>query len=258
MLGSEIAHAHPGSGSSNLNPVPLPAGGAWGSWISPYGSTDFFQFNVQANRTASVAVTALDESGAPTESKLLPVIGIWELSDQSGDPAPAATPSAFNSMTFGMTLLDAQFSVSEAYKVGIADYRGDGRPDYVYQGSVLYSDTVTPARLSVAGGVTTLEGIGFHAGLQVSAGSNSGSVLTQSATQMQVALPPAAQDGTATVQVRDPVSGASSQMIGALTYDAAATDFLQLLQGSEPSTPLGAQAANMIRVRATPPMASRP
>lgn len=253
MLGSAIAHTHPGSGSTYQSPVPLPQAGGWGSWLSGYGSADFFEFTAQANRTASVAVTAIDESGNPTESKLLPVIGIWELSDQSGNPAPAATPFSFNSMTFGMTRLDAQFNASEGYRLGIADYRGDGRPDYSYQASVLYSDTVIPARLSVAGGVTTLGGIGFQTGMQVSAGRSSATVLTESATAMQVMMPSAAQDGLATIQVTDPVNGSFSQMIGALTYGAAATDLLQLLQGTEPPTPVGAQAPNLIRVRATAP-----
>ncbi|MGA2966457.1 MAG: hypothetical protein ABSD64_09605, partial [Terriglobales bacterium] len=167
MLQDEVAQAHPGSGSTYANPAKLPQGGAWGSWISGYGSTDFFQFTAQANRTASVAVTALDESGQPTESKLLPVIGIWQLSDESGDPAPASTPSAFNSTTFGMSRLDAQFTVSDTFRVGVADFRGDGRPDYFYQASLLYSDTVTPARLSLAGGVATLNGIGFNPGQQL-------------------------------------------------------------------------------------------
>ncbi len=251
MLGSEIAQPHPGSGSTYQNPIPVPQAGGWGSWISGYGAADFFEFTAQANRTASVAVTAFDETGIATESKLLPVIGVWELSDESGDPAPAATPFSFNSMTFGMTRLDAQFNASEGYRVGIADYRGDGRPDYFYQASVLYSDTVTPARLSVAGGVTTLEGIGFQSGMQVSVGSGNGTVLTESATAMQVAMPSAAQDGLATIQVTNPVNGSFSQMIGALTYGAAATDLLQLLQGTEPPTPVGAQAPNLIRVRAT-------
>src|SRR5208282_4318707 len=149
MLQDEIAQTHPGSGSTYATPAALPQGGAWGSWISGYGSTDFFEFTAQANRTASVAVTALDEAGEPTENKLLPVIGIWQLSDQSEEPAPASTPSAFGSMTFGMTRLDAQFQSSDTYRVGVADFRGDGRPDYFYQASLLYSDTATPARLSL-------------------------------------------------------------------------------------------------------------
>jgi hypothetical protein len=250
MLQDEIVETHPGSGSTYANPAALPLGGAWGSWISGYGSTDWFEFTAQANRTASVSVTALNEAGQSTETKLLPVIGIWELSDESQNPAPASTPSAFNSTTFGMTRLDAQFSVSEAFRVGVADFRGDGRPDYFYQASLLYSDTVTPARLSLAGGVTTLNGIGFSSGLQVTVAGNTGNTLSASASQIQATLPPGLQDGTATIQVTNPVSGAFSQMIGALTYGASATDLLLLLQGAEPATPVGSQAANAIRVRA--------
>jgi hypothetical protein len=261
MLQDEIAQTHPGSGSTYANPAALPQGGGWGSWISGYGSADFFQFTAQANRTASVAVTALDETGQPTETKLLPVIGIWELSDQSGDPAPASTPSAFNSTTFGMSRLDAQFNASEAFRLGVADFRGDGRPDYFYQASLLYSDTVTPARLSLTGGIATLNGIGFSPGLQVSVcsaispdgscvGVSNGSTLSASASQIEVAVPAGSQDGIVSIQVTDTVSGAFSQMISALTYGASATDLLLLLQGAEPATPVGAQAANAIRVRA--------
>jgi hypothetical protein len=249
MLQSEIAQTHPGSGSTYAKPAALPAGGGWGSWISGYGSTDFFQFAAQANRTASVAVTALDKTGQPTEIKLLPVIGIWQLSDESGDPAPASTPSAFNTPTWGLTRLDAQFSTTDTYRVGVADFRGDGRPDYFYQASLLYSDTVTPARLGLAGGVTTLNGIGFNPRLQVSVGGNNAGTLSASASQIEVAMPAGTQDGTATIQVTDPVSGASSQMIGALGYGALSTDLLVLLQGGEPSTPVGSAAANAIRVR---------
>jgi len=249
MLQSEIAQAHPGSGSTYANPGALPQGGAWGSWIAGYGSTDFFQFAVQANRTASVAVMALDETGAPTETKLLPVIGIWQLSDESGNPAPAATPSAFNSPVFGLSRLDAQFTATDTYRLAVADYRGDGRPDYFYQAHLLYSDTVTPARLSLAGGVATLSGTGFSPELLVTAGSNNASTLSASASQIQAAMPAGLQDGLATIQVMDAVSGAFSQMIGALTYGALASDRLLLLQGTEPFTPVGAAAANELRVR---------
>ena len=250
MLQNEIAQAHPGSGSTYANPAALPQGGGWGSWISGYSSADWFEFTAQANRTASVSVTALDETGQPTETKLLPVIGIWQLSDQSGNPAPASTPSAFNTTTWGMSRLDAQFTVSDTFRVGVADFRGDGRPDYFYRASLLYSDTVTPARLSLAGGVTTLHGTGFNPRLQVSVAGNNGSMLSASASQIKVALPAGLLDGTASIQVTDTASGAFSQMIGALTYGALSADLLLLLQGAEPSTPVGSAAANAIRVRA--------
>src|SRR6202158_4244998 len=250
MLQNALATAPPGSGSTYANPAPLPQGGAWGSWISGYSGTDWFEFTAQANRTASVSVTALDETGQPTETKLLPVIGIWQLSDQSGNPAPASTPAAFNTTTWGMSRLDAQFAVSDTFRVGVADFRGDGRPDYFYRASLLYSDTVTPPRISLAGGVTTLNGTGFSPRLQVTVAGNNGNILSVSASQIEVALPSAMQDGTASVQVTDPVSGAFSQMIGALTYGALSTDLLLLLQGAEPATPVGSAAANAVRVRA--------
>jgi hypothetical protein len=261
MLQDEVVETHPGSGSTYAVPAALPQGGAWGSWISGYGTVDYFEFTAQANRTASVAVTALDESGQPTENKLLPVIGIWELNDESGDSAPAATPSAFNTTTFAMTRLDAQFGVSEAYRVGVGDFRGDGRPDYFYQASLLYSDSVAPVRVSLAGGASTLSGIGFNPGQQVIVcssilpngsciGSSNAGVVSASATQIQAILPPAAQDGPATVEVTDPANGNFSQMISALTYGASPTDLLLLLQGAEPSTPVGAVAAYPVRVRA--------
>ena len=69
------------------------------------------------------------------------------------------------------------------------------------------------------------------------------------AGQIEVALPAGVQDGTASIQVTDPVSGAFSQMIGALSYGALSTDLLLLLQGAEPLTPVGSAAANAIRVR---------
>ncbi len=250
MLQNEIAQAHPGSGSTYALPAALPQGGGWGSWISGYSSTDWFEFTAQANRTASVSVTALDETGQPTETKLLPVIGIWQLSDQSGNPAPASTASAFNTTTWGMSRLDAQFTVTDTFRVGVADFRGDGRPDYFYRASLLYSDTVTPARLSLAGGVTTLNGTGFSPKLQVSVAGNNGTTLSASASQIEVAVPAGLLDGTASIQVTDPVSGAFSQMIGALTYGALSTDLLLLLQGAEPATPVGSVAANALRVRA--------
>ncbi|MGA6988384.1 MAG: hypothetical protein WBZ01_20175 [Terriglobales bacterium] len=70
------------------------------------------------------------------------------------------------------------------------------------------------------------------------------------ATQIQAAIPAGTLDGTATIQVTDPVTGSFSDMTGALTYGATATDLLLLLQGAEPSTPVGSAAANPIRVRA--------
>ena len=98
--------------------------------LSGYGDADFFQFSAQANRTLSVIVNATDDSHLLSESKADPVIGMWALADPGTSPAPANTPSAFNTTVSGETRLDAQILQSTSFRVGIADYRGDGRPDY--------------------------------------------------------------------------------------------------------------------------------
>jgi hypothetical protein len=250
MQQSAVAGTHPGSGSTYAEPAILLQGGGWGAWTSGYGSGDWFHFSARANRTASVTATALDEQGHPTQSKLMPVIGIWQLSDLSGDPAPASTPSAFNTLNPGVTRLDAQFTADTDFRLGIVDTRGDGRPDYFYIASLLYSDTVTPARASLAGGAATLNGIGFHPGLQVSTAGINTPVLSASANQMLISLPHGLLDGSASLLVTDQASGGFSQMIDVLTYRASATDLLVLLQGAEPATPVGSEAASAIRVQA--------
>jgi hypothetical protein len=249
LSNSEIVKPHPGSGSTYVTPAVLPQDAAWGSWISGYGSTDWFEFTAQGNRTASISATAIDEMGNPTENKLLPIIGVWQLSDTSGNPAPASTPFAFNTQTFGVSRLDVQFGALDNYRIGVSDLRGDGRPDYFYQANLLYADTVTPARVSVAGGIVNLNGIGFNPRQRVTVGALSGATLFANSNRIEASLPAAALDGVATIQVTDPANGGLSQMIGALTYGAAATDLLQLVQGSESATPVGGTAPAPIRVR---------
>jgi hypothetical protein len=56
-------------------PALLPANGNWAGALNSYGAVDFFEFNAQANRTLSVIVNALDESGNLSENKLLPFRG---------------------------------------------------------------------------------------------------------------------------------------------------------------------------------------
>src|SRR5438046_3583403 len=147
--------------TSYSSPAPLPAGVYWGGSLSGSDNSDYFFFSGQNNRTLSVEVTALDESRAITESKAQPVIGMWGLSDPGTFPAPANTPLAFNTLTFGMTRLDAILQAATTFRLGIFDYRGDGRPDYRDRARVFYAHNVSPARPSVAGGTPlTVQGAG--------------------------------------------------------------------------------------------------
>ncbi len=229
-------------------PAPVPSPGDWVGSLSGYGDVGYFLISAQANRTLSVAVTALDETSAPSESKAEPVVGMWTLGDPQGTAPPALTAAPFNSETFGMSRLDAQILNSNSFIIGIADLRGDGRPDYHYHAHVLYADSAIPSRVSVNGGAITLQGSGFAPGLGVTVGSTSTPLLATNASQMLAAVG-AHSDGPQTITVNDPVSGAFSIMTNVLTFGAASTDKIVLLLGSNPPTPVGTQATNPVIVR---------
>jgi hypothetical protein len=233
-------------------PAPVPRAGTWTGSLSGYGDMPYFLLSAQANRTLSVAVTALDETGQPSESKAQPVIGMWAASDPQGTPPPAFTPSSFNTITFGLTRLDAQIATSTNFLIGISDLRGDGRPDYQYQAQVLYADSVSPSRIGVTGGAITVSGTGLAPGQTATVGSSAAPVLATDAGQMILAAP-ANSDGPESITITDPTTGGSSTMTNALTYGAAASDNIVLVNGHNPSTPVGTQApyAMMVQVLAS-------
>ena len=249
ILMSSSAQALAQPASTWTAPAALPQAGDWVGSLSGYGDVAYFLLPVQANRTLSVAVTALDESGQASVGKVQPVIGMWAASDPQGTAAPAFTPSPFNQLTYGMTRLDAQVATSTNYLIGISDVRGDGRPDYRYHAYVLYADSVSPARIGVTGGPVEVRGTGFYPGLTAAVGSTAATPLAATAGQMMLAAP-AHSDGLQNITITDPVSGGSSIMTNALTYGAAASDTIVLLGSAlNPSTPVGAQAAKPVTVR---------
>ncbi len=234
--------------TSFASPVQLPASGNWAGVLSGYGDADFFQFSAQADRTLSVIVNATDDSRGLSESKAAPVIGMWALADPGTSPAPANTPSAFNTTVFGETRLDAQILQSSSFRVGIADYRGDGRPDYHYNARVLYGDTVAPGRTSVAGGTPlTIAGLGLQANTAVQLGTLATPVLASSATQLLIDSK-AVPDGIYNLLLQDSSSGGSSTMTGALTVGAGPTDMIKMISGANPGTPVGGQAPSPFSV----------
>jgi hypothetical protein len=234
--------------STWTSPIPLPPAGDWVSTLSGYGNIAYYLLPAQANRTLSVAITALNEGSQATVGKVQPVIGMWAASDPQGTQSPAFTPSPFNQTIFGMTRLDAQVATSTNFLIGISDVRGDGRPDYRYHAYVLYADSVSPARIGVNGGPVAVRGTGFYSGLNSTIAGTAASPFAISAGQIMLAAPPH-RDGVQDVVVTDSASGASSGMTGVLTYGAAESDNIILLHGLNPSTPVGTQAANPVSVR---------
>ena len=234
--------------SSWTSPASLPTGGDWTSTLSGYGDVAYFLLPAKANRTLSIAVTALDESSNASEVKAQPIVGMWAASDPQGTAPPAYTPSPFNQTPFGMTRLDAQISTASSFLIGISDLRGDGRPDYRYHAHVLYGDSVSPVRVSVNGGVVTAQGTGFAPGFTTTVGNSPATQLFAQGSQMMLAVPPSS-DGVKNITIADPVSGSSTVMTGALICGAAASDNITLVAGLNPTTPVGAQAPTAIDVR---------
>jgi hypothetical protein len=239
--------------TSYTAPAPLPLAGDWAASLDPYGGLDYFWFVGQANRTLSVLVTALDGSSAPSESKAQPVIGMWQLSDPGTFPAPANTPSAFNSSIFGMTILNAQLLQATSFRVGIADIRGDGRPDYAYHARVLYGDHIVPTRASVAGSTAlAITGYGFQADTGVAIGTVNAPPLAVAGNQIFVTAG-AHADGVQDITLIDPPTQATSVLSGVVTYGAGPNDTISLIAGANPPTPVGGQAPNPVRVQALAP-----
>jgi IPT/TIG domain-containing protein len=230
------------------SPAQIPTSGNWAGGLSSYGAADFFQFSAQTNRTLSIIVSALDESGNPSASKTLPVIGMWALSNPGQSPAPAATPSAFNTPFFGESRLDAQILQGGTFRLGIADYRGDGRPDYGYNARVLYGDNASPQRATVSGGTPlTIQGLGLRADTTVHVGTVGTPVLASSDTQLLVNTP-ALRDGVYDFLLGDVKTGGGSLMGSVLTVGAGPTDTIKMISGANPATPVGGQAGSPFTV----------
>jgi hypothetical protein len=250
MSGS--AQPLPQTASTWTAPSAVPVAGDWMATLGDYGDMTYLLLSAQANRTLSVALTALDESGNASVLKAQPVVGMWAASDPAGTAPGALTPSPFNQVTYGMTRLDAQVNASTNFLIGISDLRGDGRPDYLYHAYVLYADSASPARIAVNGSAVTVRGTGFYPGLTAAIGSTAVIPLAVSAGQMILAAPPKG-DGTQNITLSDPASGGSSTMTNVLTYGAAASDTIVLLSGLNPSTPVGTQAVSPMMVRVLAP-----
>ena len=255
--GDDLAHDFIMSGSAlpageNAStftaPARLPAGGNWVGLLSPYGKVDYYALAAHADRTITVKVSALNEAGKPTESKAQPVIGIWPDTAGAGS-LPDVSVSYFNSTDNGATVLNARFLKSGNFKLGIADCRGDGRPDFRYRGRVFYGDSVAPARVAAGSGAAlSVRGIGLNSATAVTINGSRTPIIAVLPDRIVLTAPNLA-GGIYNIDLQAP-DGASSSLINALTYGTVTGDQLVLLQGAgNPGTPAGGEAPNPLRVR---------
>ncbi|MGB6728886.1 MAG: IPT/TIG domain-containing protein [Terracidiphilus sp.] len=233
-------------------PRQMPVTGLWCGRLSQVGQTDWFTFPVRGNRSFTIVTQATDESGAPSNQKALPAIGIWDAFDPVDATAVGAAPG-LNGLATGETWLQVSTLGADMVRVGIADMRGDGRPDYSYDGWVLYADTVEPARLPASGGPIAIHGMGFRLGDTVQIGGQQALVTSISPTEITAIAPSAAGvTGSVDVEVDDaPVFYASAVIPGGISYDSGTGDALTLLSAPTGSIPIGVPTAFSVQALGT-------
>jgi hypothetical protein len=127
-------------------------------------------------------------------------------------------------------------------RLGVADLRGDGRPDYGYNGWVLYTDTVEPERLPASGGPIVIRGMGFRLADTVKIGGRQALVTSIAPTEITAIAPPAAAGttGSVDVEVDDlPIFYAMAVIPGGISYDAGTGDVLTLVTAPSGTVPVG-------------------
>lgn len=228
------------SEGTQAQPAALPATGAWTSLLGTVGANDWFVFPVRGNRILTVVAQALDATASPTDVKAMPAIGVWDGFDPTGSTAVGFGP-AQNGTAIGETWLQVATAGNDTVRIGIADERGDGRPDYSYRGWVLYADTVAPVILPATGGAITIRGVGFHAGDTVTVGGVAATVTEILPTEIVAQVPANTGNlgGSLDVTVSD-VAGynAVATIPGGISYDAGSTDALNLVTAPMNQVPL--------------------
>jgi hypothetical protein len=230
--------------------------GWWTGLLCGYGHTAWSSFSMQPGRTATIEVTALDETGFATTEKAMPLIGVWSAMHATGTlPTLAATPAAFNTLAVGTTATHFfTNSSAQSLRFVIVDARGDGRPDFAYRARVLYADTVSPAAVSITGGAITIAGTGFRRGNSVTINGVPAPVTSWTSTSITAIAPPQSAfatlpSGAVTVAVSDLSTGGSTTMSSALTYSTSvAPDIMALVSAPSGTLPTGTQSTFAVRL----------
>lgn len=226
------------------SPRAIPGSGLWAAALRELGDVDWHAFDVQAGHTFAIDVTPIDR-GAPATAKALPVIGIWDASTAK-DGTPLVAQTYFNAGMRATTRLQSSLP-SGSYKIAITDARGDGRPDFLYRARLLYGESVAPGH-AVGGTVLTIHGSGFTADLRVKVGGTDAPLLSFVPGKLLVSAP-TLPDGSYSLTIEDPATGATVSINNAVTYGGAAGSTLQLLEGGNPPVPVGTKAPYPFRVR---------
>lgn len=232
--------AQSGADGSETEPAQVPAAGEWTARLTGYGHSSWFAWWARGAREFTVESQALDDHGRPTATKARIVLGAWNGSDPPGAAPITGTVQPENGPTAGLTSLPVLTIADSQVRIGVADERGDGRPDFAYRGRVLYADSVTPARLPAAGGTIVIRGMGFRSPMQVTVAGKPASVTRITPTTI-VAVAPASGGvtGDVVLQVEDPQTLGIAAIAAGFGYDALSDDALSLVTAPLGTVPIG-------------------
>ncbi|MBV8629798.1 MAG: IPT/TIG domain-containing protein [Silvibacterium sp.] len=239
-IGNSADELHSGDDGTVSAPVNLPDAGEWTARITGYSHSSWLEWHARANREFTVEAVALDETGRPTTYKAQPVLGMWNGTDVTNAPPITAAPQPFNGVVPGLTGLQVITAADSEVRLGVADLRGDGRPDFLYRGRVLYADSVSPSRLPASGGAIVITGVGFRPNSIVLVNNAPAAVTSVSPTQI-IAVVPASGGvtGNVLVEVQDPKTLGVTIIADGLSYDAQNGDELAIVTAPGNSVPTG-------------------
>ena len=245
-----------GADGTEVAPATMAQTGWWKGVLCGYAHSSWTNVVVKANRSLTMEVTALDETGSASMVKAMPMVGVWRSTDATGvAPTVAATPVAFNSFGVGLSTVTVQGTGSGAgsLRMAITDQRGAGRPDFAYQARVLYADAIQPANVGTNGGTVVISGTGFRAGNVVTVNGVAATVTSVTANAITAVAPSLRALGStkallATVAVKDVTTSGVTTMTSALGYGSV-QERLQVVSAPVGTTVQGKVAATAFAVQ---------
>jgi hypothetical protein len=249
-----------GNDGSQMEPAAVPPNGEWSGRMTGYGHSGWFAWWAQAGREFTIEAQALDETGADTENKAQMVIGAWNGTDAVGAPPVTGTVQPFNAQVPGLTALPVMTAAAAEVRVGLADWRGDGRPDYAYHGRILYADSVTPAHVPAAGGPIAIEGMGFRPSMMAVTVNGAAAQVTSVTPTAITAVVPAAGGVTGDVplMIEDTQTLGIAAIAAGFSYDAGNNDALTVLTAPPSVSPIGVPEPMTVRAENATTLAPAP
>ncbi len=232
--------AQSGADGAEDSPASVPETGEWTARITGYGHTGWFEWWARGGCEFTVEAEALDENGSNAEDKAQVVLGAWNGTDNVGIAPVTGTVQPFNGNVAGLTTLPVLTAADSEVRIGLADLRGDGRPDYAYHGRILYADSVSPTRLPVQGGQMVIQGMGFRPSVIVSVNGVAAPVTSLTPITI-VAMAPASGSvtGTVPVEIQDTQTLGVAAINSGVSYDAEPDDAISLLVAPMGSVAIG-------------------